>query len=109
MGFGSKSRTDKPASLIKVDEAFGPVVCGNDQRCNAAACSRDSPSSASRRVGNAWSELRLVWEQSESGRVRHPFEPVILAATLAMIPVLIIERDATVGWLADVRADRELG
>jgi voltage-gated potassium channel len=35
-----------------------------------------------------------MWEQSESGRVRHPFEPVILIATLAMIPVLIIERDA---------------
>jgi voltage-gated potassium channel len=36
-----------------------------------------------------------VWEQEESGRVRHPFEPLILGATLAMIPVLIIERDAT--------------
>jgi voltage-gated potassium channel len=36
-----------------------------------------------------------VWEQDESGRVRTPFEPLILAATLAMIPVLIIERDAT--------------
>lgn len=40
-----------------------------------------------------------MWEQDESGRVRHPFEPVILAATLAMIPVLIIERDAkSEGW-----------
>ncbi|HEX4525731.1 MAG TPA: ion transporter [Gaiellaceae bacterium] len=29
----------------------------------------------------------------------HPFEPVVLVATLAMIPVLIIEHDATVsGW-----------
>ena len=35
-----------------------------------------------------------MWSQSESGRVTHPFEPVVLIATLAMIPVLIIERDA---------------
>lgn len=40
-----------------------------------------------------------MWEQAESGRVSHPFEPLILVATLAMIPVLIIERDATSdGW-----------
>jgi voltage-gated potassium channel len=40
-----------------------------------------------------------VWEQSESGRVTHPFEPLILAATLLMIPVLIIQRDASSdGW-----------
>jgi len=35
-----------------------------------------------------------MWRQTESGRVEHPFEPVVLAATLAMIPVLIVERDA---------------
>jgi len=34
------------------------------------------------------------WSQSESGRVEHPFEPVILAGALAMIPLLLIERDA---------------
>ncbi len=39
-----------------------------------------------------------MWEQSESGRVTHQFEPLILIATLAMIPVLILERDATGGW-----------
>jgi voltage-gated potassium channel len=40
-----------------------------------------------------------MWEQNESGRVHHPFEPLILGATLAMIPVLIIERDVTTdGW-----------
>lgn len=40
-----------------------------------------------------------MWEQLQSGRVRHRFEPVILAATLAMIPVLIIEYDTTsAGW-----------
>src|SRR5262249_52587563 len=39
------------------------------------------------------------WEQTESGRVRTPFEPVVLVATLAMIPVLIIQADATsAGW-----------
>jgi hypothetical protein len=42
-----------------------------------------------------------MWEQLDSGRVRHPFEPVILGATLAMISVLIIERDAkSDGWQA---------
>ena len=35
-----------------------------------------------------------MWEQEASGRVRHSFEPVILAATLALIPVLVIENDA---------------
>ncbi len=40
-----------------------------------------------------------MWQQDESGRVTHPFEPLILVATLAMIPVLIIERDAKApGW-----------
>ena len=40
-----------------------------------------------------------MWEQSESGRVTHPFEPVALAATLLMIPVLVIQRDASSdGW-----------
>ena len=43
--------------------------------------------------------------QDESGRVHTPFEPVVLAATLALFPVLIIESDATTeGWqrFADV-------
>jgi hypothetical protein len=40
-----------------------------------------------------------MWEQDESGRVHTPVEPVVLAATLALIPVLIIEADATsAGW-----------
>jgi voltage-gated potassium channel len=42
-----------------------------------------------------------MWKQDDSGRVETPklFEPVILAATLAMIPVLIIQRDAhSAGW-----------
>jgi voltage-gated potassium channel len=34
------------------------------------------------------------WRQEESGRVRTPLEPVVLVATLALIPVLIIESDA---------------
>jgi voltage-gated potassium channel len=36
----------------------------------------------------------VTFEQAPSGRVTTPFEPLILAATLAMIPVLVIERDA---------------
>jgi len=35
-----------------------------------------------------------MWKQEASGRVSHSFEPVILAATLALIPVLVIENDA---------------
>src|SRR3954453_15657960 len=41
------------------------------------------------------SNVSVVWEQEQSGRVKTPFEPLVLAATLAMIPVLIIEADAT--------------
>jgi voltage-gated potassium channel len=37
----------------------------------------------------------MRWEQDESGRVHTPFEPVVLGATLALIPVLILESDAT--------------
>jgi hypothetical protein len=40
-----------------------------------------------------------VWRQEESGRVRTPLEPVVLAATLALIPVLIIQADGSGGWL----------
>jgi len=41
-----------------------------------------------------------VWKQDESGRVHTPFEPVVLVATLCLIPVLIIEADTkSNGWL----------
>src|SRR5262249_34544228 len=36
--------------------------------------------------------------QDASGRVRTPLEPVVLAATLALIPVLILDADASGGW-----------
>jgi voltage-gated potassium channel len=36
--------------------------------------------------------------QDASGRVRTPLEPVVLAATLAAIPVLILDADASGGW-----------
>src|SRR4051812_46404524 len=40
-----------------------------------------------------------MWKQDESGRVHTPLEPVVLAATLGLIPVLIIEADAkSSGW-----------
>jgi voltage-gated potassium channel len=40
-----------------------------------------------------------MWKQDESGRVHTPLEPVVLVATLALIPILIIEADATSsGW-----------
>lgn len=40
-----------------------------------------------------------MWSQDESGRVHTPFEPLVLAATLALIPVLILEADASGAWL----------
>jgi voltage-gated potassium channel len=39
-----------------------------------------------------------VWTQDESGRVHTPLEPLVLAATLALIPVLILERDTSGAW-----------
>jgi voltage-gated potassium channel len=33
-----------------------------------------------------------------SGRVRTPLEPIVLAATLALIPVLVLDADASGGW-----------
>ena len=39
-----------------------------------------------------------MWRQDESGRVHTPLEPLVLAATLALIPVLIIEADASGAW-----------
>jgi hypothetical protein len=49
--------------------------------------------------------IAVRWTQDDSGRVHTPFEPLVLAATLALIPVLIIEADTTSeGWnqFADV-------
>jgi voltage-gated potassium channel len=43
---------------------------------------------------------RLTWFQDESGRVHTPLEPVVLVATFALIPVLVIESDVeSGGWL----------
>jgi voltage-gated potassium channel len=39
-----------------------------------------------------------MWRQDESGRVHTPLEPVVLAATLALIPVFILETSATGPW-----------
>ena len=36
-----------------------------------------------------------MWSQDESGRIHTPFEPIVLAATLALIPVLIIDAAVT--------------
>jgi hypothetical protein len=57
-----------------------------------------------------WLE-RYVTEELQArtslGRVHTPLEPLVLAATLALIPVLIIEFDAPAA--GDVRHRRELG
>lgn len=39
-----------------------------------------------------------MWKQDESGRVHTPLEPLVLAATLALIPVLILEAGADGNW-----------
>ncbi|HVN62177.1 MAG TPA: potassium channel family protein [Gaiellaceae bacterium] len=45
------------------------------------------------------SKAPATWSQDESGRVsNNPFEPWILAATLALVPVFILENDATGRW-----------
>jgi hypothetical protein len=46
-----------------------------------------------------------MWFQDESGRVHTPLEPYVLAATLALIPVLIIEASASGAWLTAKRRD----
>jgi voltage-gated potassium channel len=43
-----------------------------------------------------------MWKQDESGRVHTPLEPVVLGATLALIPVLIVEADTTSDTWRDV-------
>jgi hypothetical protein len=43
-----------------------------------------------------------VWEQLPSGRVTHRFEPVVLIATLALIPVFVIEAEAKSGRAKDI-------
>src|SRR5215217_4478982 len=43
---------------------------------------------------------RRRWFQDESGRVHTPLEPVVLVATFALIPVLVVESDVeSGGWL----------
>jgi hypothetical protein len=39
-----------------------------------------------------------VWTQDDSGHVRTPLEPLVLAATLALIPVLILENSTSGAW-----------
>lgn len=43
-----------------------------------------------------------MWEQLGSGRVVHRFEPLVLVATLALIPVLIIETEAKSDFWQDL-------
>ena len=38
-----------------------------------------------------------VWRQDENGRVHTPLEPVVLGATLCLIPVFILEFDGAHG------------
>jgi voltage-gated potassium channel len=39
------------------------------------------------------------WEQLPSGRVRHPFEPIVLSLALLVIPVVLIEESSSGGEL----------
>lgn len=35
-----------------------------------------------------------MWQQEPDGRVSHPFEPLLLALTLLVIPVVIVEESS---------------
>lgn len=64
-------------------------MSSSDAALEERAAGADSPS----RTTGACSQ------QDESGRVHTPFEPVVLAATLSLIPILIIGADANSdGW-----------
>ena len=68
-------------------------------RSGTSLSARDPVGHGTGRVGYLSGEASSMWTQDESGRVHTPLEPVVLAATLALIPVLIIEADATShGW-----------
>lgn len=41
---------------------------------------------------------KSAWYQDESGRVHTPLEPFVLGATLALIPIFILELDTTGEW-----------
>jgi hypothetical protein len=56
--------------------------------------SGESGKSVLGRFDNSCGEPRGDVETGESGRVHTPLEPVVLGATLALIPVLIVEADA---------------
>jgi voltage-gated potassium channel len=43
-----------------------------------------------------------MWKQLASGRVQHRFEPIVIGATLALIPVFVIESQATSSRWKDV-------
>jgi voltage-gated potassium channel len=40
-----------------------------------------------------------MWQQDPDGRVSHPFEPLLLALTLLVIPVVIIEESHAPHWV----------
>jgi len=43
-----------------------------------------------------------MWRQLDSGRIVHRFEPVVLIATLALIPVLVMEAEGKSSVAKDV-------
>jgi voltage-gated potassium channel len=40
-----------------------------------------------------------MWQQEPDGRVSHPFEPLLLALTLLVIPVVVIEESSAPHWV----------
>ena len=49
--------------------------------------------------------MRVTWQQLPSGRVVHRFDPIVLAATIALVPVLVIETDAKSDMWQDIAND----
>jgi voltage-gated potassium channel len=87
---------------LEQDLSTGPAHSGYEIRRAASGVAREAGGLAPERRrgdGGGLEPLGVMWTQDESGHVRTPFEPLILGATLAMIPVIIIERDArSEGW-----------
>ena len=79
------------AFMFGLDEDDSARETGDRRRGSMAVGRAGSCSSMPKRAA--------MWNQDESGRVHTPFEPVVLAATLSLIPILIIEADTTSdGW-----------
>ena len=92
---GSPSSATRPGGAPTRVRSSRPV-CGHLGRSHTRV-SAGAPKTRVRpgrgRFGAVSPEHGRVWRQDESGHVHTPLEPVVLAATLALIPILILEAE----------------